>query len=346
MKNKKRFGDRKDGVLLRNVDSMHFIMPIIYPNRCDNEAFITETMDLTNLDAFLEKKNADNPEYKYNLFQCLVTAALKTISLRSKMNRFIANGNMYQRNEVSAAFTVKQVFTDDGDEVLAFIHSRPEFTLKDIHDEIGRQLKRLRQKDAVDPSTDIMNIFNKIPRVISKTAVKFVCFLDKHGWVPSSFIETDPYYSSVVLSNLGSLHLQSGPTKDTGCFAAAVRKPHQHFIANTRNNGEHGEMEEKAQEKIRDRNKDVQNKEKDNTYAEDNKKESCAAAWMKPGECLRVFGSERKPGFMTVDGFMLSAMILESSSDIRNVAAEDHITDKDGYFYKASDKSVANGSHA
>ena len=210
MKNKKRFGDRKDGVLLRNVDSMHFIMPIIYPNRCDNEAFITETMDLTNLDAFLEKKNADDPEYKYNLFQCLVTAALKTISLRSKMNRFIANGNMYQRNEVSAAFTVKQVFTDDGDEVLAFIHSKPEFTLKDIHDEIGRQLKRLRQKDAVDPSTDIMNIFNKIPRVISKTAVKFVCFLDKHGWVPSSFIETDPYYSSVVLSNLGSLHLQSG----------------------------------------------------------------------------------------------------------------------------------------
>ena len=67
MKNKKRFGDRKDGVLLRNVDSMHFIMPIIYPNRCDNEAFITETMDLTNLDAFLEKKNADDPEYKYNL---------------------------------------------------------------------------------------------------------------------------------------------------------------------------------------------------------------------------------------------------------------------------------------
>ena len=69
MKNKKRFGDRKDGVLLRNVDSMHFIMPIIYPNRCDNEAFITETMDLTNLDAFLEKKNADDPEYKYTLFQ-------------------------------------------------------------------------------------------------------------------------------------------------------------------------------------------------------------------------------------------------------------------------------------
>ncbi len=210
MKLNKRFGDRKDGKLLRNVDSMHFIMPIIYPNRCDNEAFIMETLDLGNLDVFLEKKNASDPEYKYNLFQCLVTAALKTITLRSKMNRFIANRNLYQRNEVSAAFTVKQVFSDEGDEVLAFIHSKPENTLDDIHDEIGRQLKKLRQKNATDPSTDAMNLFNKIPRVISKTAVRFMCFMDRHGWVPSSLIETDPYYSSVVLSNLGSLHLQSG----------------------------------------------------------------------------------------------------------------------------------------
>ena len=36
----KRFGDRRDGELIRNVDSMHIIMPLMYPNRCDNEAYI------------------------------------------------------------------------------------------------------------------------------------------------------------------------------------------------------------------------------------------------------------------------------------------------------------------
>ena len=210
MKLNKKLGDRKDGTLLRNVDSMHFIMPIISPNRCDNEAFITETMDLTNLDAFLEKKNADDPEYKYNLFQCLVTTALKTITLRSKMNRFIANRNLYQRKEVSAAFTVKQVFSDEGEEVLAFIHSKPEDTLDDIHTEICRQLKKLKSKGNTDPSTDAMDLFNKLPRFISKSVVRLMCVMDRHGWVPQSLIETDPYYSSVVLSNLGSLHLQSG----------------------------------------------------------------------------------------------------------------------------------------
>jgi len=43
----KRIGDRKDGALIRDLDGMHFITPVIYPNRCDNEAFISEIVDLS-----------------------------------------------------------------------------------------------------------------------------------------------------------------------------------------------------------------------------------------------------------------------------------------------------------
>ena len=227
--------NRKDGKLLKDIDSMHFIMPIIYPNRCDNEAYFNELIDLTNLDKYLEEKNKDNPEYKYNMFQAIVTAALKTITLRTKMNRFIAKNNLYLRNETSAAFTVKKVFSDDGDEVLCFIHSKPEFTIKDIHDEIYRQLTKLRKDEIVDASTDAMNMIQKIPRFISKSLVKFLCWMDKHGWVPQSLIETDPYYSSVVLANLGSIGLKSGYHHltnwgTTGCFITIGRAENKQFI--------------------------------------------------------------------------------------------------------------------
>ena len=91
----KKFGDRRDGVKLRNIHAMHFVMPLMYPNRCDNEAFISERIDLTNINAYLEKKNADNPEYRYNLFQVMVTAVLKTITLRPKMNR-----SLYRQKDI------------------------------------------------------------------------------------------------------------------------------------------------------------------------------------------------------------------------------------------------------
>ncbi|MBQ9647876.1 MAG: hypothetical protein IJV43_05900 [Oscillospiraceae bacterium] len=206
---KKKWGDRRDATLLRDIDSMHYIMPLMYPNRCDNEAFISERIDLTNVNKYLEKKNADDPEYRYNIFQIIVTAVLKTITLRPQLNRFIANYNLYQRDSVSAAFTIKKIFTDEGDEALAFLRAKPSDNIDSIHDEIYRQVSYVRN-EGKDPSTEGMDMLQKIPLVFKKSIGVTARFLDRHGWMPRSLIETDPYQSSVVLANLGSIKLHSG----------------------------------------------------------------------------------------------------------------------------------------
>ncbi|MBP3209853.1 MAG: 2-oxo acid dehydrogenase subunit E2 [Oscillospiraceae bacterium] len=205
----KRWGDRKDGTYLKKIDSMHTIMPLMYPNRCDNEAFLTERIDLTNINAYLERKNAGNTEYTYNLFQIMVTALLKVITLRPKMNRFIANKTIYQRNEVSAAFTVKKVFSDEGGEALAFIHAKDGDNINTIHDEIFRQVSFCRSEEK-DPSTAAMDVIQKTPRMLIQLVGGFARFLDRHGWMPQSVIATDPYYASAVLTNLGSIQLHTG----------------------------------------------------------------------------------------------------------------------------------------
>ena len=205
----KRWGDRKDGTYLKKIDSMHTIMPLMYPNRCDNEAFLTERIDLTNINAYLERKNAGNTEYAYNLFQIMVTALLKVITLRPKMNRFIANKTIYQRKEVSAAFTVKKEFSDDGGEALAFIHAKDGDNINTIHDEIFRQVSFCRSEEK-DPSTAAMDVIQKTPRMLIQLVGGFARFLDRHGWMPQSVIATDPYYASAVLTNLGSIQLHTG----------------------------------------------------------------------------------------------------------------------------------------
>ena len=206
---KRRPGDRKDGKRLTNIHAMHFVMPLMYPNRCDNEAFISERIDLTNINTYLAKKNAENPEYAYNLFQIMVTAVLKTITLRPKMNRFIANNTMFLRNEVSAAFTVKKIFSDNGAEALAQIRTKGTETIDDIHDEIFRQISLCRS-DKVDAGTESLNAVAKIPGFLARIVGAAARFLDRHGWMPQSVIAGDPYYCSVVLTNLGSIKLHAG----------------------------------------------------------------------------------------------------------------------------------------
>ena len=201
--------DRRDGKLLKEIDSMHFIMPLMYPNRCDNEAFMYERFDLTKTNEYLEKKQAEDPNYKYNLFQIIVTALLKTLTLRPEMNRFITNYHLYQRNEISAAFTIKKVFSEKGGEALAFIHAKPTDNIDTIHQEIYRQVSYCRS-DNKDASTASMDELQKIPLCLKKALGAGARFLDRHGWMPESVVATDPYRASVVVANLGSIKLHAG----------------------------------------------------------------------------------------------------------------------------------------
>lgn len=206
---KRRRGDRRDGVLLRELDSLHYITGIIYPNRCDNEAYVSLRIDLTAMNEYLARKNETEKDFPYTMFHLIVAALLKTITLRPKMNRFIVNSNFYQRNEVSAAFVVKKQFSDTGAEALAVLHGKDNFTVADVHEYIRSQVQECRS-EKIDPTTGVMDYLNKIPRFISKAAIRILMWLDRHGWVPKDIIATDPYYNSVVISNLGSIKLKCG----------------------------------------------------------------------------------------------------------------------------------------
>ena len=205
----KRWGDRRDATLLRDADSMHFIMGVVYPNRPDNEAYISERIDLTAINEYLKKKNYEGIDFKYTFFHVILTGLLKTVTLRPKLNRFYKNENYYQRHEITAGFTMKKKFDDHAEEGLAFIHGKPEASIDTIHDEIRDQVTGYRGGKH-DSTGDAMDLFNRLPRWLSKTIVHFLMWMDKHGWVPQSLIANDANYASVFITNLGSLKLKCG----------------------------------------------------------------------------------------------------------------------------------------
>ena len=206
----RRFGDRRDATLLRDTDALHFIMGIIYPNRADNEAYIAERVNLEPIKAYLAKKNVEGIPFKYTFFHVILTALVKTVTLRPKLNRFYANENYYQRNKVTAGFIIKKEFSDGSEEAVALLEARPDATIDTIHEEIRQRVQATRSEQKMNTTDNSMDILNKLPRFLSKTAIRFIRFLDRHGWCPDFLIGDDPNYSSVFLSNLGSIRLRSG----------------------------------------------------------------------------------------------------------------------------------------
>ena len=120
---RRRCGDRRDGVWLRDLDALHGFTPYLFPNRADNEAFIEAQIDLTNIEAYLERKNAGEPAHRYTIFHVIAAAAVKCFVLRPRMNRFIQGSRMYQRNVLTLSFVVKKQFNEQSEEALAFLEA-------------------------------------------------------------------------------------------------------------------------------------------------------------------------------------------------------------------------------
>ena len=206
----KRFGDRRDATLLRNTDAMHFIMGIIYPHRADNEAYIAERVNLEPIKAYLAGKNVEGIPFKYTFFHVILTALVKTVTLRPKLNRFYANENYYQRNKIPAGFVIKKEFSDGSEEAVALLEAKPDATIDTIHQEIYQRVHATRNEQKKNTTDNSMDLLNRLPRFLSKAVIRFIRWLDRHGWCPDVLIGDDPNYSSVFLSNLGSIKLRSG----------------------------------------------------------------------------------------------------------------------------------------
>ena len=206
----KRLGDRRDATLLRNTDAMHFIMGIIYPHRADNEAYIAERVNLEPIKAYLAGKNVEGIPFKYTFFHVILTALVKTVTLRPKLNRFYANENYYQRNKITAGFVIKKEFSDGSEEAVALLEAKPDATIDTIHQEIYQRVHATRNEQKKNTTDNSMDLLNRLPRFLSKAVIRFIRWLDRHGWCPDVLIGDDPNYSSVFLSNLGSIKLRSG----------------------------------------------------------------------------------------------------------------------------------------
>ena len=201
----RRWGDRYDAKLVRDIDGLHFYMAYLMPNRTDAEVYMNQKIDVTEVLEYIRKKN-ESGERKVTFFHCMIAAVARTIKMRPLLNRYISGKRFYDRNEITMGFTVKKKFTDHSEETLMIYKPKDDETLCDITDKLTPRVKEAKkEKDNGQSVDDILNIVKKLPKPIMHLFMAFMRFTDSHGLMAKSFSSIDPNYCTVMLSNLGSI---------------------------------------------------------------------------------------------------------------------------------------------
>ena len=100
---KKKLGDRRDGTRLKS-GGFEKIWNCLKSKRSENEVHMLKEIDVTELKKYYDDKKKDDDRITY--FHLFATAIAKTIYNKPLLNRFIINGNKYDRNDVTLSFGV------------------------------------------------------------------------------------------------------------------------------------------------------------------------------------------------------------------------------------------------
>ena len=208
-KRKRRWGDRRDARLVK-APGLQTIMGYLWPKRTDCEVYINDKVDATELLKYLERKNAEHPEYKTTIFHAAITAMARMVKERPLMNRFIQGYRIYERDEITISFVAKRRFADGSDEALMVLVPKDGDNLDSISRKIVGDVRETRKSETSTGGVDaLLDKLARLPRLVLMVIVRVVRWLDFWGINPKALTEGDPNYTTILTSNLGSIKTPS-----------------------------------------------------------------------------------------------------------------------------------------
>ena len=200
----KKIGDRRDAKRIKNIDGLSQILLDLKPKRCDSDVFINQKMDVTNLVEYIENKKKQGINISY--FHAFVTAIGKTFYNRPKLNRFIANHHVYEHNDVIVSFVAKINFDDKSEEIMIMVPIDEKDNLESISKKVKNKVDAIRNnKIKKEGANSAIDVLGKLPNIIRIPIVGMFKWCDRRGILPASLVKDNLYYSSIIVSNLGTI---------------------------------------------------------------------------------------------------------------------------------------------
>jgi len=195
--------DRKDAKRVKLPGLMQCCIDL-KPTRMENEVYINKKLDVTELAKYIERKKEEG--IKYTFFQAFVAAVAKTIFARPKLNRFIKNRHLYEHNKVELAFVAKMELNDKSEEIMLSLQIDPTDTIDTLADKVTARVSNLRGGD-VDKkgANDAIDKLCGLPNALRVPIFGIIKFADNKGLLPADLMKDNIYFSSMIISNLGSI---------------------------------------------------------------------------------------------------------------------------------------------
>ncbi len=200
---KRRFGDRKEGRLVRTFPAYNKFEPFIMKTRNDANIYFNDSLEVTEIDRWLRERRTEG--YKgMGMLHLFLAAYVRTVANRPALNRFVSGQRVFARHKVEVLMTVKKAMTDDSEETTIKVNFLQSDTIFDIYRKINEQIDNVKANES--NGTDKMaEALSHLPRILINAFISILKALDYFGWMPQSILDISPFHGSLIVTDLGSI---------------------------------------------------------------------------------------------------------------------------------------------
>ena len=202
---KRRWGDRNDGYLVRNMDPMSKVVPYIMTTMTDSWVLFEDKIDITHTQEFIRDMRAGRIP-GLTLYQVIFAAMVRTVSQVPQINRFEQNRRVYARNHIKMAMVVKKGMSLAGERTTLMPFFDPADTLEQVVEKINGEM------DKIDRTvTSVEEDENKTNFDALEVALVFWLLkkLDKLGLLPRALTDLSPFHTTAFITNMGSFGMDA-----------------------------------------------------------------------------------------------------------------------------------------
>ena len=201
------FGHRSDGRKLKTVPPFFRVIPCVMLERNDAQVYFKQDIKLKELDEYIDRKAKEGIKLSY--MNIIYAAIVRIIAERPYLNRFAMNGSLYARNQIFFSLAIKKSFADEGQETTIKLPFTGTENIFEIKEKLDKAIEQNKDYSTSNNTDALAKTFSIVPNGFNRAAFKFIKFLDKHGAVPKAIISASPFHTSVFLTNVGSLGIDS-----------------------------------------------------------------------------------------------------------------------------------------
>ena len=204
---RRRLGDRSDGYKLRKVDPLFRMIPHIMTERSDAQVFFEDDIYLEETHKFIRKLRKEG--LRLGFLHVVIASMVRVISQKPKINRFVVGKQTYARNEISFSLAIKKEMTEEAEETIIKLKFDPEATIYDVVKIINDAIDLNKKEEEKNNMDLFVRMFSKFPNFIYGMGMTFVKAMDYMGILPKKIIDLSPFHSSVFVTDLGSIGVNS-----------------------------------------------------------------------------------------------------------------------------------------